>query len=104
MRYISCMDRQQLIETLRELRPQLAAEGVTHLAIFGSRARGDHRPDSDVDLLVEVDPATQFSILDLIGVEHRISDRTGARANAVMRRSLKDDFRARIEKDIVEIF
>lgn len=104
MRYIGRMDRQQLIDTLKELRPDLAAEGVTHLAIFGSRARGDHRPDSDVDLLVEVDPSKQFSILDIIGVQHHVTDRTGIAASAVMRRSLKAGFQRRIEKDIVEIF
>jgi predicted nucleotidyltransferase len=104
MRYIPRMEREQLIETLKELRPDLAAEGVTHLAIFGSRARGDHKPDSDVDLLVEVDPSKQFSILDIIGVQHHVTDRTGIATNALMRRSLRADFQRRIEKDIVEVF
>lgn len=98
------MDRQTLIEMLKELRPDLAAEGVTHLAIFGSRARGDHRPDSDVDILIEVDPSKQFSLLDVIGVQHHVLDRTGIAANALMRRSLKPEFRQRVDRDIIEVF
>jgi hypothetical protein len=45
-----------------------------------------------------------FSILNLIGVEHAVSDNLGLKANAVMRRSLRDNFRASIEPDIVDIF
>jgi predicted nucleotidyltransferase len=82
----------------------LVAEGVQHLALFGSRARGDNRPDSDIDLLVEVPEEDSFSILNLIGVEHAVSDNLGLKANAIMRRSLRDNFRASIEPDIVDIF
>ena len=65
---------------------------------------GDNRPDSDIDLLVEVPETNSFSILNLIGVEHAVSDNLGLKANAVMRRSLRDNFRASIEPDIVDIF
>ena len=43
------------------------AEGVTALSIFGSRARGDARLDSDLDVLIDVDPDLRFSLLDLAG-------------------------------------
>ncbi len=36
--------------------PCFESEGVTHMALFGSRARGDNRPDSDVDLLIDIVP------------------------------------------------
>ncbi len=49
------MDRMAIIEKLKDLRPELAAEGVSHLALFGSRARGDCDEESDYDLLVVVD-------------------------------------------------
>ena len=90
-------------ETLA-LKPQLAREGVSHVALFGSRSRGDHRPESDLDLLIEVDEARPFSVLDLIGVEHAIGDHTGLTVNVVMRRSLMPRFGQAIASDIVEIF
>ncbi len=89
---------------LNRLKPQLEAEGVQHLALFGSRARGDNKSDSDIDLLVDVPEDSRFSILNLIGVEQLVSDSLGMKANAVMRRSLRDSIRASIEPDILEIF
>ena len=98
------MQRNELLAKIRALRPQLEAEGVDHIALFGSRARGDDRPASDVDLLIEVDPARLFSLLDLIGVEHIVQRATGISANALMRRSLDRDFATAIADDIVEVF
>lgn len=98
------MDREELIAKLSQMRPELDLEGVDHLALFGSRSRGDHRADSDVDLLVDVAPDSRFSILNLVGVEQIVARETGLRANALMRRSLKPKFRDAILEDVVDIF
>jgi predicted nucleotidyltransferase len=98
------MTRDELLTRLRSLRPALQAEGVSHLALFGSRARNDHRPESDVDLLVEIEPDAKFSLLNLVGVEHIVGDATGLPANAMMRRSLKERFANAIRDDIVQVF
>jgi len=98
------MTREQIIATIRNNAAALRAEGVTKLAIFGSRVRGDNRPDSDIDVLVEVEPDASFSLLNLIGVEHIIGDATGLPAQATMRRSIPPRFAERIADDIVEVF
>jgi predicted nucleotidyltransferase len=98
------MTRDEIIATIKENADAIKAEGVTKLAIFGSRVRGDNRPDSDIDVLVEVEPETSFSILNLIGVEHIIEDATGLHAQATMRRSIPPRFAARIADDVVEVF
>jgi uncharacterized protein len=98
------MTRDEIIATIRKNAEAIKAEGVTKLAIFGSRVRGDNRPDSDIDVLVEVAPDVSFSLLNLIGVQHIIEDATGLQAQATMRRSIPPRFAARIADDILEVF
>lgn len=98
------MEQVAIIRELEKLRPVLVAEGISHIAMFGSRARGDQRPDSDLDLLIDVDPNARFSILNLVGIESIVSDATGLPVNAFMRRSLEDQFTATSNDDVIEIF
>jgi predicted nucleotidyltransferase len=98
------MTREQIIARLRSTAPALRAEGVTGLAIFGSRARGDARPDSDLDILIDVDPDTRFSLLNLSGVGLIVEDVTGLKAQVAMRRSLEAGMAKRIADDLIEVF
>ena len=98
------MDRSSLVERLRGLRARLAEDGVTHLAMFGSRARGDHHDGSDLDVLVEVDETRKFSLIDLVGVQHTIGDAIGISVQATMRRSMTSGFRDAVAPDVVDIF
>jgi uncharacterized protein len=97
------MTRDEIITTIRKNAKAIKAEGVTRPAIFGSRVRGDNRPDSDLDIPVEVPPDASFSILNL-GVEHIVGDATGLQAHATMRRSIPPRFAQRIADDILEVF
>lgn len=98
------MSREHLIQSLLELEPKLKARGVTHLALFGSRARQDNRPDSDVDVAIEVDPHAKFSLIDLSGVAVAIESEISLQANVLMRRSLEDVLRKSFETDAIEVF
>lgn len=98
------LSRDQLIRSLSGLEPKLRAEGVTRLALFGSRARADNRPDSDVDVVIDVRQGSRFSLLDLVGVAQEIEDELGLPANVFMRRSLDESFARTLESDAIEIF
>ena len=98
------LSRNELIRHLATLEPALRAEGVTGLALFGSRARQDNRPDSDIDVMIDVDPATRFSLLHLVGVSHVIEDELGLPANVFMRRSLDESFKRSASRDLIEVF
>lgn len=96
--------RDEIIASLLQLKPSLQQQGVVQLAMFGSRARGDHNRDSDVDLLVDVKNNRKFSLLDLVGVSQIITDKLGIPANMFMRRSLEPEMAESIRPDIIEIF
>ncbi len=98
------ISREELVAALRALRQMLERGGVTKMALFGSRARRDNRPDSDIDLVIDVDEGRKFSLLDLIGIEHLIEDNIGIPANIQMRRSLRADFAGELDRDGVSIF
>jgi len=54
------MLRDEILETLRAHRAEIRAFGVSRVALFGSLARGEERPDSDADILVEFDQPVGF--------------------------------------------
>jgi predicted nucleotidyltransferase len=98
------MSSHDLAQVLVRTAPALRRRGVEHLAIFGSRARGDAKAKSDLDVLLDVPLGQKFSLIDLVGVERLIADEVGCPVSAVMRRSIEPAFMARIAPDVIEIF
>ena len=47
--------------------------GVAHAALFGSRARGDQRTESDTDILIEFDPTARVTVFDYAGLKDYIA-------------------------------
>src|SRR5436190_14257983 len=93
-----------IVAKLRELAPALKAEGVIGLSLFGSRARGDARPDSDLDILVDTTARGESPPFDFFKVLHLIEDATGLRAQISMRELLKPRIAERIADDLIEVF
>jgi uncharacterized protein len=93
-----------IVGKLRELAPALRAAGVTRLYLFGSRARGDARPDSDLDVLIETTSREETPRFDYFRVLHLIEDEVGLRAQISMRDLLKPRIAERIADDLVEVF
>lgn len=98
------MKLHEIIDRLRAQKAELNAKGVEHLAIFGSRARGDNSDDSDLDLLLEVARGSRFSLIDVVAIERRLGEELRFAVGAVMRRSLKRGFAERIADDVVDVF
>ena len=99
------MTRDEIIARIRANADLIKARGVVHLALFGSRMRGDHRPDSDLDVLVDIDPSVKkFSLIDLAGVCLVLEEMLVLDTNIEERSGLSPRFKERISDDIVEVF
>lgn len=97
------MSRDEIKRRILAMQPELRARGVSHIALFGSRARGDARPDSDVDLMIDVDDA-KFSIIDLAGVQLDLSEYLGLPVQISMRRSLPERLERATRGERIELF
>jgi len=93
-----------IVAKIRKLQPEIMALGVTRLAVFGSRARGDARTDRDLDILVDTTPHGQMPSFDLFKVQHLIEDTTGITTQISIRNLLKPRMAERISDDLVEVF
>jgi predicted nucleotidyltransferase len=72
------MNRRDALEVLRRSEALLRARGVTHAALFGSVARGDNRADSDIDIMIEIDPATPMGVYEYVDLKDYIAARSMA--------------------------
>ena len=78
-----------------------AAHGVQNLRVFGSVARGEDRPDSDVDLLADLPPG--MSLFGLGRVQADLEAIADTRVDLVPAQDLKPDVRSRAERDLVAL-
>lgn len=85
----------------RELVAAAAAHGVTNLRVFGSVARGQEQPGSDVDILADLPPG--ISLLGLGRVTEELEAITGSRVDLVPAADLKPGVRARVEAELVPL-
>jgi predicted nucleotidyltransferase len=98
------MDRDYVITKLREHEPELKAAGIVHLRLHGSLARGTATAASDVDLIAEFDKSRHLSLLDMVGIENRISDLLGASVDLSPEHTLKQPVAARAAYEAVLAF
>lgn len=98
------MDPATLIEALKRYDADLRANGATGLFIFGSRVRGGNRPDSDLDLFIDYDPATRVpNMFRLMQLEEEISRTLGIPVTITTRNALHPLMKAAIERDAIRV-
>jgi predicted nucleotidyltransferase len=95
------MDRNTILARLREQEPALRERGVTHAELFGSRARGDNQPDSDIDILLEIEP---MSLWGYVGLTHFIEGLFPEPVDVSDRSRLKPFVRPSAEREAIYAF
>jgi hypothetical protein len=100
------MNGQEILARLRENEPALRARGVNHAPLFGSRARGDNRPDSDIDIdiMIEIDPVAEIGIYEYVAIKDYIADLFDGPVDVVSREGLKPYVRPAATADAIYAF
>ena len=96
--------RDEVVAKLEALENSLRERGLRSLAVFGSVARGTARPDSDVDVLIDVEPGASFSLIDLVRLKDFLEDRLGRKVDVVTQDGLDADVRHRVQSEALVVF
>jgi predicted nucleotidyltransferase len=76
--------------------------GAKKIAVFGSYARGEAKPKSDIDILVEF--SERKSLLELVGIEQELSDTLGIKVDLLTEKSISPYLIGRIKKEMKVIY
>lgn len=98
------MDRNRILAILRGHAPELQAAGLAHLRIFGSVARGEATPESDVDLVADFTPGARISLMTMSGLRLQLCDLLGAEVDLSSATALKELVRANVDREAVTVF
>jgi hypothetical protein len=93
-----------VLAKLRAHERELREAGILRLSLFGSAARGDAGPDSDIDLLAAFDQSRRLSLLDLVGIELRLTDLLGVRVDLSEEGTLKPRVQQSVQAEAVRAF
>jgi uncharacterized protein len=98
------MNRREAIKVLRRHEPDLRARGIIHAGLFGSVARGEAGPRSDLDILIELDPELNLDIFAYVGLKRYVAELFAGRVDVVNKEALKAHLRQRVSADAVYAF
>jgi predicted nucleotidyltransferase len=93
-----------VLRKLRDAEGTLRQEGVSSIWVFGSVARGEARPDSDIDLALEIDPDRKPTLFTLARLQQLVETRLGTKVDIGLRRDLRPHVTQAFERDAVRVF
>lgn len=95
------MNRNEIARRIRNRETELRSLGVRRLALFGSAARNENRPGSDLDFVVEFEGAPTFD--RYIELQFLLEDLFERQVDLVTADSLREPLRARIEREAIDL-
>ena len=96
---LETLDRQKVLSALVPLNAELTKLKVRSLFLFGSVARNEARPDSDIDFLVEF--SESYSLFDIIRLQLFLQKIFNRKVDVVPRNGLREEFRAEVLKEAI---
>ena len=98
------MDRQAVISRLKRNQAALRALGLTRMSLFGSTARGEASPASDVDLAVTLDRAADIDLFRFAAISEQVGRILGAKVDLVVEPARNPRMQAQIDRDRLRVY
>ncbi len=93
------MSREELFEKIANL---LKGHGVRKVAVFGSYVRGEEKPESDIDIIVEF--SERKSLLQLVRIERELSEELGIKVDLLTENSISPYLIDTIKREMKMIY
>ena len=94
------MKTEEVLSILRRNEGALRARGVRRAALFGSVARGENRPDSDIDIMIEIEPEADIGVFEYAGIKQYIASLFDRPVDVVSRDNLKPFIRPAVAEAV----
>jgi len=98
------MTGEAVLFRLRAHERDLRSAGIERLSLFGSFVRGEENANSDVDLLATFDSSRQLTLLDVVGIELRLTSLLGMKVELSEEGALKSRVQQSVELEAVRAF
>ncbi|MDR7144366.1 nucleotidyltransferase domain-containing protein [Rhizobium sp. BE258] len=98
------MDRKDVLESLQEYSDAVRGMGAAGLYLFGSAARDELGSNSDLDIFIDYDSGSHFSLIDLVAIKQFLEDELNVEVDLTTRDSLHPMLKADIEQSAIRVF
>jgi len=99
----AAMKHQEIATLVKRHEAEIRARGVIRLEVFGSSARGDTHDESDVDVVIDIEPGRKFSLIDHASLRVMLCDIFQRETDVVVRDALRPAFRDHIARESVRV-
>jgi predicted nucleotidyltransferase len=98
------MHRNDIVKILKTHEPELRQMGVDHIALFGSWARQEERPESDIDILIDLNTKKPIDLFAYATLKDHITSYFDRSVDVVDRAALKKRLQGVVDKEAIYVF
>ena len=100
---MSKMDRDSIINTIKQNKEKLFKLGINRIGLFGSYVRNQANEDSDIDILIDFDSNSKISLFELIEIEEMLESLFERKIDLALMRKLKPHISKHILNEVIYV-